>query len=1447
MSRAESQNWLRRTRRSNSSARSRKTGLTRPFEGANLERLEERVLMTFTPIAQPNAAYTSATTLIPITPPDGTVISSVSDGIETVSFSPTLTTATVPAGGWNNWNSPPNAETSTPRVVFNATATTETFTLSTPAATFGVEAEADTFGTDTISANFFNGVTLLGTISQSVTTPSGSMLFAGTSTGLPITSVTVSETGPATGIGFAQLRYAPPAPPLTGSTGNAITGVEGSSTGTVLLGPFVDADQAATAAEFTTPPGSVVVNWGDGSAHQILAASNLIPIGTPNGVVWTINAAHTYTEEGTYAYTVTVTDTDGAAAIVSGSATIADAALNAGTPTALTPNTGIALPSTTIVATFIDANTFATTADYTASIGWGDGSPATTGVVVATATPGVFDVEGGHTYANPGDFTTQVSVHDDGGSQVVVPGTSVVTDLPVTGSTKSFTTVEGQNTGPFVLATFADPNTLATVSDVQATLAVGGWGDGTPGAAGVQLVVQQTGVDPATGDPTFEILGSHTYAEETPPGLPDPLSVIVTTLGGATTTLTSPPGGGVTVLDASLTGSAGTAITGVEGKSTGTVLLGTFVDANQAATVADYTSGGGSVVVNWGDGSAPQTLPAGDLATIGTPEGVAWTINAAHTYAEEGTYAYTVTVTDDGGASTIVSGSAIIADAALTAGVTVSRNITTGVPLSAIQVGSFTDANPTAPLTDFTGTIDWGDGSPNSIAVFHQAGGVGTVFDVEGSHNYAKPGVYTVTTNVLDVGGSRITLTATFTTTDLPVTGSTKTFTTVEGQNTGLFVLATFADPNTLATVADVQATLAVGGWGDGTPGAAGVQLVVQQTGVAPATGDPTFEILGSHIYAEETAPGTPDPLSVIVTTLGGATTTLTSPPGGGVTVLDAELSSSNGTKITGVEGINTGNVLLGTFRDANQAATVADYTSGGGSVTVNWGDGTPAQTLAAANLTSQGTPNGVIWSISAAHAYAEEGTNAYSVTVTDDGGSVTEFTGSAVIADAPLTPVPATIQTTESPIYPVPVFGKPIFSGAVGGFTDANTAAPLSDFKAVIFWGDNTSSSAGTIIPTPGGPAGSFTVTGNHTYADAGVNGGIGTYTITVFVSDVGGSQATILSTADVADIPITVTGILSPGSDTGQSPFDAITDNDMPTFQGTSEPLSTVTLLAAQSDAAGTVIGPYVVIGQTTANASGDWKITSRRLPDGYWTIAATAIDQFGKTTTGNTFPAAPVTLLPSAVQGPLLIDTAGPKVTDVLFNRLNGEVDVVFQDGLSGMNLASLLDSNNYVLTKPNTLPAKFLVTNLDIVPLGVGPTAPVEVRVIFNSGAVLKGGFYTFEVRSASGGKFAVQDVAGNDLDGRFFGNFPSGDGVPGGDFIAMLDAFHDKVFAPQTVIGTADPANGGQGGAPVGAVHSGVFNITPRRGVINILGTTDDLAAAKITAKSLVPAGPRKKK
>ena len=1045
-------------------------GARRRRTTSRLEALEERTLLSFTPILQPGGTlpsgivYTAGTTnLESDIPANGTTTTALTDGTETVGFSQTMTAATVPASGWSNWGSPPNTESNTPRVLFNASTDSVTLSLSKAAAAFGVEMETDLFGTNNLTAAFYDGASLLGTITQPVTTPSGALLFAA-STNQAFTSVVLSTPGGGLGIAIAEVRYAPPATTLTGTTGNAITGVEGSSTGTVLLGTFTDANQAATVANYTTPPASTVVNWGDGSAPQTLAAANLTPIGTPNGVVWTINAAHTYTEEGTYAYTVTVTDIDGAATIVNGSAVVADAALTPGGPSVIAINTGVALPASTGIADFFDANTFATTADYTTSIDWGDGSPASTGVVVATATPGVFDVEGGHAYANPGIYTILVTVHDDGGSQVVITGTATVTDLASTNVVvKSFTTVEGQNTGAIVLATFTDPNPLATVSSVTAALGVSGWGDGT--GSGATLAVTQIG---GTATSTlFQVTGSHTYAEEGA----YTFSIVVTTSGGATNV---PSNGTATVQDARLTSSNGTTITGIEGNSTVHALLGTFTDANQAATVADFlpTPGGngGSVVVNWGDGSG-NTLVAANLTAIGSPGGVVFSINVEHIYAEEGTYAYTVTVTDDGGATTIISGTAIIADAKLTS------------------------------LTP----------------------------------------------------------------------------------NNGPFV------------------------------------------------------------------------------------------------------------------------------------------------------------------------------------------------------------------------------STTEAAIFPVPQFGKPVFSGPVALFTDANSTAPVSDFTATIDWGDGTPLTAGT-VSQPLGVGAAFMVSGSHTYADAGVNGGVGTYPIQVFIQDVGGSRLTVSNTAHVADNPIVLTGILNPASDSGLSTGTAnVTNVKQPDFYGTSEPFSHVTLFATLLPG-----GTPIQIGQVQAGGDGSWNIKAGTpLGDGHYAITATAVDQFGVTRTTT----------PTVITSDLLIDTTGPVIAGMFFNRLNGQVDYTIQDPVlaggsapSGVWVNSLLDSSNYLFTKvhPNkAYPGKWVVTNVTANP---DPTIPFayDVAVTLNGGKIIQGGFYLFTIRDSSNGDSSVQDLAENHLDGVFYGSFPSGNGINGSDFVAELEAIHNKVFAPQTIIGTANNTNGGDGGLPVAPIHSGIF-------------------------------------
>ena len=96
----------------------------------------------------------------------------------------------VPNGGWNTWNSPPNTESGTPKVLWTQGALSVTPTLAKPATTFGFEAEPDPYAAHTINAVFRNGVTILGSISRPINGFNGALLLAASS-GQPITSVQI--------------------------------------------------------------------------------------------------------------------------------------------------------------------------------------------------------------------------------------------------------------------------------------------------------------------------------------------------------------------------------------------------------------------------------------------------------------------------------------------------------------------------------------------------------------------------------------------------------------------------------------------------------------------------------------------------------------------------------------------------------------------------------------------------------------------------------------------------------------------------------------------------------------------------------------------------------------------------------------------------------------------------------------------------------------------------------------------------------------------------------------------------------------------------------------------------------------------------------------------------------------------------------------------------------
>jgi hypothetical protein len=127
------------------------------------------------------------------------------------------------------------------------------------------------------------------------------------------------------------------------------------------------------------------------------------------------------------------------------------------------------------------------------------------------------------------------------------------------------------------------------------------------------------------------------------------------------------------------------------------------------------------------------------------------TVPASDFAFEEGTTATVTVVTPGPGGGTSGGQSFAIVDAALSATAN-PLSVGEGMPFSG-NVASFTDGNPQAPLSDFTATIDWGDGTSTSAGMVTQPGGTGTGFVVSGSHTYTVVGRHTLIVTIHDTGG----------------------------------------------------------------------------------------------------------------------------------------------------------------------------------------------------------------------------------------------------------------------------------------------------------------------------------------------------------------------------------------------------------------------------------------------------------------------------------------------------------------------------------------------------------------------------------------------------------------------------------------------------------------------------------------------------------------------
>ena len=440
-------------------------------------------------------------------------------------------------------------------------------------------------------------------------------------------------------------------------------------------GETISLDVATFSDVGTLDTHTAQIDWGDGT----------ITDGVVDQGAETVSGSHAYGDDGVFTVTVTVTDDDFGSSSDTFTVTVGNV-----TPI-VDPGVDQTVDEGDLVlldpATFVDPG-FGEM--HTATVDWGDGSPADNGAV-----DDVLDtVAASHEYTDNGVFTVTVTVDDGTGGVDADTFTVTVENLaPVVMAGADQTVVIDD------LVTL-DPATFTDAGEDDTHTAEIDWGDGT---------VEAGTLDPLAGT----VDGSHVYT------VADTYTVTVTVtdddlgVGFDTLTVVVDPAPNVPP-----TADAAGPYTVDEGS---TVQLDGTGSTDSDGTIASYLWSPGT---NLDDSTLAQPTFTGVDDDV-----VSLTLEVVDDDGAPSDPDDTTTVTVDNVAPTVVAGT----DQITSVGATVN-----------LDPATFTDPGT---LDTHTAEIDWGDGTVEAGTLDPLAG------TVDGSHVYGTTGLFTVAVTVSDDDG----------------------------------------------------------------------------------------------------------------------------------------------------------------------------------------------------------------------------------------------------------------------------------------------------------------------------------------------------------------------------------------------------------------------------------------------------------------------------------------------------------------------------------------------------------------------------------------------------------------------------------------------------------------------------------------------------------------------